>query len=147
MAGVSPVSTIMRFFGLADGPPPAPPPYVPPADADTVIAAGVTVKGEIRGDGSVVVLGGFEGDIVLDGTLHVGPVARIDANISAASIVVAGVVRGNLSADTKVEILASGSLTGSVRSGSFSAVDGAVVKGELWVEPPAAAVAPKGATE
>jgi cytoskeletal protein CcmA (bactofilin family) len=146
MARVSPVSTIMRFFGLADGLPPAPHPYVPPADADTVIADGITLKGEIRGEGSVVVLGSFEGDVVLDGTLHVGPAARVDANISAASIVVAGVVRGNLSAETRVEILASGSLTGSVRSGSFSAVDGAVVKGELWVEPPAAA-ASKGSAE
>ena len=146
MAGVSPVSTIMRFFGLADGAPPAAQPYVPPADADTVVAAGMTVKGEIRGEGSVVMLGSFEGDIVLDGTLHVGPTSRVDANINAASLVVAGVVRGNLSADTRVEILASGSLTGSVRSGSFSAMDGAVVKGELWVEPPAA-VAPKGSAE
>jgi cytoskeletal protein CcmA (bactofilin family) len=146
MARVSPVSTIMRFFGLAEGLPPAPDAYVPPPDAGTVIDAGMTLKGEIKGQGSVVMLGSFEGDIILDGTLHVGPAARVDANISADSIVVAGVVRGNLSADTRVEILASGSLTGSVRSGSFSAVDGAVVKGELWVEPPPAAAA-KAVTE
>ena len=98
----------------------------------------MTLKGEVKGEGNVVILGVFEGDILLDGTLHVGPDARIDANISAASIVVAGVVRGNLAANTRVEILASGSLTGSVRSGSFTAEDGAIVKGELWVEPPPA---------
>jgi cytoskeletal protein CcmA (bactofilin family) len=111
---------------------------VSPDDASSIIGAGVTMKGEIKGEGSVVMLGAFEGDVVLDGTLHVGPDARVDANISARAIVVAGVVRGNLAANTRVEILASGSLTGSVRSGSFAAADGAVVKGELWIEPPPA---------
>jgi cytoskeletal protein CcmA (bactofilin family) len=132
------MKALLRFFGLAEGPPGARP-YAPPEDADTVIAAGLMLKGEIKGEGTVLMLGSFEGDIVLDGELHVGPDSRVDANISATAVVIAGVVRGNLAAHTRVDILASGSLTGSVRSGSFSAADGAVVKGELWVEPPPAA--------
>jgi len=128
---------LLRFLGLNDRGSGSPR-YAVPADAATIVGAGMTMKGEIKGEGSVVMLGAFEGDILLDGTLHVGPEAHIDANISAASIVVAGVVRGNLSANTRVEILASGSLTGSVRSGSFAAEDGAIVKGELWIEPPPA---------
>jgi cytoskeletal protein CcmA (bactofilin family) len=126
---------LLRFLGLADGGARGAS-FVSPDDASSIIGAGVTMKGEIKGEGSVVMLGAFEGDVVLDGTLHVGPDARVDANISARAIVVAGVVRGNLAANTRVEILASGSLTGSVRSGSFAAADGAVVKGELWIEPP-----------
>ena len=132
---------LLRFFGLADGASGGRG-YVPPTDAATVVGAGMTMKGEIKGQGTVLMLGAFEGDIVLDGALHVGPEAHVDANIAATAIVVAGVVRGNLSANTRVEILASGSLTGSVRSGSFTAADGAVVKGELWVEPPPAPATP-----
>lgn len=123
---------LLRFFGLADA---AGASYAPPGHAPTVVGAGMTLKGELKGEGVVVMLGSFEGDIVLEGTLHVGPEARIDANIAATAIVIAGSVRGNLSANTRVEILASGSLTGSVRSGSFTAAVGAVVKGDLWVEP------------
>ncbi len=134
------MKALLRFFGLADGGQSAA--YAPPSHASTVVGAGMSVKGEIKGEGVVLVLGAFEGDIVLDGTLHVGPEARIDANITATAIVVAGSVRGNLSADTRVEIQATGSLTGSVRSGSFTAADGAVVKGDLWVEPPPAPVTP-----
>jgi cytoskeletal protein CcmA (bactofilin family) len=126
---------LLRFFGLADGAGGA---YTPPAHAPTIIGLGITMKGEIKGEGTMLMLGAFEGDIMLDGTLHVGPEAHVDANITATAIVIAGSVRGNLSANTRVEILASGSLTGSVRSGSFTAADGAVVKGDLWVEPPAA---------
>jgi cytoskeletal protein CcmA (bactofilin family) len=132
------MKALLRFFGLAETPPSARA-YTPPDDADTVIAAGLLLKGEIKGEGTVLMLGSFEGDIVLDGELHVGPDSRVDANISAGAVIIAGVVRGNLAANTRVDILASGSLTGSVRSGSFSAADGAVVKGELWVEPPPAA--------
>jgi cytoskeletal protein CcmA (bactofilin family) len=132
------VSALRRFLGLADR---AGRGYAPPADASTVVGAGMSVKGELKGEGTIVVLGSFEGDIVLDGTLHVGPEARVDANITANAIIVAGSIRGNLSANARVEILATGSLTGSVRSGSFTAADGAAVKGDLWVEPaPAPAV-------
>lgn len=105
-------------------------------EAPAMIGVGMKVKGEIRGEGSLTVLGQFEGDIVLDGTLHVGPEGRVDANITARAIVVGGIVRGNLSADTRVEILPTGALTGSVKSSSFSAADGASVKSELWLERP-----------
>ena len=50
------------------------------------------------------------------------------------TIVIAGAVRGNLSADTRVEILPTGSLTGTVKSASFAADTGATVKGEVWLE-------------
>ena len=127
----------LRFFGLApSGSPSAS--YTPPDEASSVLGAGLTLKGEIKGEGSIVILGSFEGDVVLEGTLHVGPEGRVDANISAAAIVIAGAVRGNIAAHTRVEILPTGALTGSVRSGSFAAADGAVVKGELWIEPPPA---------
>jgi hypothetical protein len=35
-----------------------------------------------------------------------------------------------------VEILPDGSLTGTVKSSSFAAAEGATVKGEIWVERP-----------
>jgi len=113
------------------------------AASPTTIGRGITLRGEIRGEGSVSVLGQFEGDIVLDGTLHVGPEGRVDANITARAIVVGGNVRGNLSADTRVEILPTGALTGSVKSSSFAAADGASVKSELWLERPESASTPE----
>jgi cytoskeletal protein CcmA (bactofilin family) len=133
---------LLAFFGLDTGDfgvdaRPA------PQDAPAMIGPGMKVKGEIRGEGSLTVHGQFEGDIVLDGTLHVGPEGRVDANITARAIVVGGNVRGNLSADTRVEILPTGALTGSVKSSSFAAADGASVKSELWLERPESASTPE----
>lgn len=100
----------------------------------SVIGEGMRLKGELHGAGAIVVLGRFEGDIAIEGTITVGEGGHVDANITATAIVIDGVVRGNLSADTKVEIGPTGSLTGSVKSGALSASTGATVKSEIWVE-------------
>jgi len=123
---------LLRFFGLTDGNDERAAGV--PAVATTTVGPGIKIKGELQGDGTLVVLGLFEGDIVLNGTLEIGPDGCVEGNASARAIVVAGVVRGNLSADTRVDILPTGSLTGTVKSGSFAAADGATVKTELWVE-------------
>jgi cytoskeletal protein CcmA (bactofilin family) len=100
----------------------------------TVIGEGMTLKGELHGAGPIVVLGRFEGDIVVEGTITVGVGGQVDANITAAAIVIDGTVRGNLSADTRVEIGPTGSLTGSVKSAALNASSGATVKSEIWLE-------------
>ena len=98
-----------------------------------VIASRLVLRGEVSGEGDFQILGKFEGDINVTGKVFVAEGAQVDANINAAAIQIGGVVRGNLSATTRVEILPSGVLTGTLKTGSFSAADGASVKGEIWV--------------
>lgn len=100
------------------------------------LGAGLTFRGEVAGEGDFYIAGRFEGDINVTGRVLVGEGAEVDANINARAIVVGGTVRGNLSAATRVEILPSGALTGTLKTGSFSAADGAAVKGEIWIERP-----------
>jgi cytoskeletal protein CcmA (bactofilin family) len=102
----------------------------------SVMGAGLSFRGEVSGDGDLHVAGKFEGDINVTGRVLVADGAQVDANINALSIEIGGTVRGNLSASRRVEILPTGVLTGSLKTGSFSAADGASVKGEVWVEPP-----------
>ena len=91
-------------------------------------------RGELSGEGDFHILGKFEGEITVSGRVVVGEGALVDANITAATIVIGGTVRGNLSATSRVEILPSGVLTGTLRTGSLAAADGASVKGEVWIE-------------
>lgn len=130
------MKALLRYLGLA-GPDDASATDGPSGAGATIIGAGVSVKGEIRGEGTLVILGHFEGEVVVNGRVDVGAAARVDANITAAEIVIAGSVRGNLAAEGRVDIVGSGSLTGTLKSGSLGAGEGAVVKGEVWVEPPA----------
>lgn len=106
--------------------------------AAAAVGAGLSFRGEVAGDGDFHIAGRFEGDINVTGRVLVGPGADVDANINARAIVVGGTVRGNLSAATRVEILPTGVLTGTLKTGSFSAADGAAVKGEIWIERPEA---------
>lgn len=128
----------LRYLGLGGGDSEsladlATPGGRPEADA---VGAGLTFRGELAGDGDFHIAGRFEGDINVTGRVLVGEGAELDANINARAIVVGGTVRGNLSATTRVEILPTGTLTGTLRTGSFSAADGAAVKGEIWIERP-----------
>jgi len=147
------VKSTLGYLGLssggdetADGSPRRPSIRAEAGDA-AAIGARLSFRGELSGEGDFRILGKFEGEINVTGRVLVGEGAEVDANISAAAIVIAGVVRGNLSAATRVEILPSGVLTGTLRTGSFAAADGASVKGEIWIErtpAPRATVEPDG---
>lgn len=112
-----------------------------PAPAPTRLGPGafrvgekLAIKGEIVGEGDLELAGRFEGVIDVKGTVVVGDRAEVQADITASTIVVGGKVRGNLTATGRVEILPHGVLTGTLRTGSFAAADGASVKGEIVVE-------------
>ena len=106
-----------------------------PADPGrAVLGGGLTLRGEVSGEGDFHIYGRFEGEIDVSGRVLVAEAAQVDANINAAAIVIAGKVRGNLSATTHLDILPSGVLTGTLKAGSFSAAEGSSVKGEIWLE-------------
>jgi cytoskeletal protein CcmA (bactofilin family) len=94
----------------------------------------LVIKGEVVGEGDLELAGRFEGVVNVQGTVVVGDRAEVDADITATMIVVGGKVRGNLSATGRVEILPHGVLTGNLKTGSFTAADGASVRGEIHVE-------------
>ncbi|MEK6529597.1 MAG: polymer-forming cytoskeletal protein, partial [candidate division NC10 bacterium] len=130
---MNPFSAVLRFLGLDGDAQPAEGRARDPIVPGGLVGADLVMKGEVSGEGDFQVLGKFEGEIMLTGTVHVGEGAEVDANISATAIVIGGVVRGNLSASTRVEILPTGTLTGTLKSSSFTAAEGATVKGEVWV--------------
>ncbi len=138
-----PVDRALRYLGLTAGTssdaerPAAFAPRSPEPREGASLSARLSFRGEVSGEGDFHIAGRFEGEITVTGRVVVAPGAEVDANISGLSIVIGGTVRGNLSAATRVEILPTGVLTGSLKTGSFAAADGASVKGEVWVEPSA----------
>ena len=130
-----------RFLGFSASPEESAPRPVGISVADTpldpgraVLGGGLSLHGEITGEGDFHVYGRFEGEIDVSGRVVVAEAAQVDANINAASIVIAGKVRGNLSASTHLDILPTGVLTGTLKAGSFSAAAGSSVKGDIWLE-------------
>ena len=135
------IGGVWRYLGFAGSPEEAAPRAVGPSAADArldpgraVLGSGLQLRGEISGEGDFDIYGRFEGEIDVSGRVVVSDTAQVDANINAASIVIAGKVRGNLSATTHLDILPTGVLTGTLKAGSFSAAEGSSVKGEIWLE-------------
>ena len=131
---------LRRFFGFdsteEDELEPSSLTALPPSVPSGAFRVGekLSIKGEIVGEGDLELAGRFEGIVSVNGRVFVGERAEVDADISASNIVVGGKVRGNLNATGRVEILPQGVLTGNLKSGSFAAADGALVKGEIVVD-------------
>lgn len=100
------------------------------------IGKGLVLRGEISGEGDVQVEGEFEGKINLAGTVVVHEGGKIQGDISATHITVAGLVRGDLMASGKVELSSTCQLVGSVQSKALTVREGAVVKGKIKAKTP-----------
>jgi cytoskeletal protein CcmA (bactofilin family) len=108
---------------------PAPAPPRTGASTTCVVGANTTIKGEILGDEDVLVEGVVEGQIRVGRELRVGPGGKVRASISAQSVVVSGEVVGDCEATGRVEIQASGRLSGNIRAPRIVIAEGAIFRG------------------
>lgn len=120
-------------------PPPRPPstptqaPVAPPSprtgSTKCVVGVNTVVKGEILGDEDVLVEGSVEGEIRITRDLQVGPGGKVKASVSARSVIVSGEVVGDCEAGSRVEIQATGRLTGNIRAPKIVIAEGAMFRG------------------
>ncbi len=92
----------------------------------------VVIKGELSGSEDLTLYGHMEGSIRLpDHTLTIGPQADIKADISAKAVVISGSVIGKVTAREKVEIQATGSVSGDIASPRLVIADGGGLRGRV----------------
>ena len=97
----------------------------------------VVIKGELSGSEDLTLYGQMEGSIKLpDHTLTIGPHADIKAQVSARSVVIMGAVTGNVTAGERVEIGATGSVTGDISSPRLAIADGGCFRGRAEMPVP-----------
>ena len=140
----------MGIFGNSESKPPETPPIAPrpaspapaekergvPASAAAVskpgtctIASKTVIKGEITGDEDVIVEGNVEGQIRITRDLRVGANGVVKATVEAQSIIVSGELVGDCQASVRVEIQATGRLTGNIRAPKIVIAEGAMFRG------------------
>jgi cytoskeletal protein CcmA (bactofilin family) len=92
----------------------------------------VVIKGELCASEDLTLFGQMEGRVALtEHTLTIGPEADIRAEIAANVVVVMGSVTGNITAGKRVEIRATGSVKGDIRSLDFVIHDGGRLQGKV----------------
>jgi cytoskeletal protein CcmA (bactofilin family) len=102
------------------------------------LGSSVVIKGELSGSEDLTLYGQMEGSVRLPAhTLTIGPDADIKAEISAKAVVIMGAVTGNVTAGEKVEIRATGSVTGDIASPRLAIADGGCLRGRVEMPQPA----------
>jgi cytoskeletal protein CcmA (bactofilin family) len=100
-----------------------------------VIGPKTHIKGELTGEENVVVEGHVEGSIKIARDLTVGAGGTVKATVNAQTIVVAGELLGDCHASQRVQIEATGRLTGNIRAPRVVIVEGATFRGNSDMSP------------
>jgi cytoskeletal protein CcmA (bactofilin family) len=100
-----------------------------------ILSSDVEIKGNIKFTGELTFEGKLEGEVVGDGTLHLGDSAVITGDINATSVNVRGKINGNITAKEKVDIKTKAEVFGDVRASRLSVEEGVTMVGRTEVNP------------
>ncbi len=96
----------------------------------TTLGRETNFNGILRFKESLKIDGTFEGEIESPGFLYIENGATVKANIKVGSVVVGGVVRGNIEASERLEMLTTGKVFGNIRTAKLNIADGVVFEGK-----------------
>ncbi len=96
---------------------------------ETLIGKETMMRGNIESKGSIRIDGRFQGDITGDSDIIIGEEALVQASVNCSNVILAGRVEGNINAEGKLDIRATGVLIGDATVGSLLVEDGAILFG------------------
>jgi cytoskeletal protein CcmA (bactofilin family) len=108
----------------------------------SVIGSSSVIRGNVRGESSLEILGRVEGDVGVTGDLSLGPDAVVVGTVSGARILIGGSVEGDVTATEAVVIAETGRVVGDLSAPRIGMSEGALVRGSVRTEGAAAGTAP-----
>jgi cytoskeletal protein CcmA (bactofilin family) len=103
------------------------------AGNETIIASGVKVEGDFTSPGNVRIEGIVIGSVKAEGDLIVTETATIQADVTAANAIVAGEIKGDLTAGEKLELLGTAKIHGNINCRTLTVESGASIVGNCQV--------------
>lgn len=85
-------------------------------DLDTLLGKGSEFEGKLVFKGQVRIDGKYSGQIQTDEMLVIGPSAKVNAEISAGTVIISGTVEGVIRATQVVELHKNARVKGSIES-------------------------------
>lgn len=123
-----PVTEIVEAASSNEPPVPA----IPVVDGQTtVLSPNASWKGEIVAEGSMHILGKFEGDIRVRDDLFILEDASVEATIAAGTVTVSGKYNGTLNCNTRLEVLPTGRVRGEIYAPALVVHNGAIINGKI----------------
>lgn len=100
-----------------------------PSEFTALLGRGASFEGRLVFEGVVRIDGQFKGDIFTRDTLVIGADSRVEAQIDADTVIVAGYVEGEIRATSRIEIQSTGYIRGAIHSPIFKIEEGGMFDG------------------
>ena len=102
-----------------------------PSVNGTFLGPNCTIEGTITGNELVTIEGTIRGNINLAADLRVGTHANVEATVHARNVTVEGKLTGDISADDRVELVASATVDGNIKAPKIVVAEGAKFRGSV----------------
>jgi cytoskeletal protein CcmA (bactofilin family) len=103
-------------------------------DLNALLGRGSEFEGKLTFEGTVRIDGKFSGEISTNDVLVIGEGAKVQAEISAGSVVVNGEVSGNIKAKTSIELHNPARVKGNLETPQLSIDKGVLFEGTSKME-------------
>ncbi len=102
-------------------------------EANSTIGEESFFEGKFSIRGSLRIDGRFEGQALLVDQLQVGPKGQVKTNIVATSVVVEGLIIGNISATRRILLLSTARVLGDIKTPELIIQDGVILEGHCTI--------------
>jgi cytoskeletal protein CcmA (bactofilin family) len=103
-------------------------------DVHTLLGKGSEFEGKLTFEGQVRIDGKFSGQIFTKDTLVIGEGARVNAEVNAGTVIVNGLVEGNIRATQLIELHNPGRVKGNMETPALSIDKGVMFEGSCKME-------------
>ena len=100
---------------------------------NSIIGEGTRFNGDFDLNGLLRIDGDFCGTVRTKGKVLVGKNGRAECTVYAGTVVIGGIIRGNIFADEKVVILSTGIVLGNINSPRFIVEEGVIFNGNCKI--------------
>lgn len=102
---------------------------MPPGTA--FIGPAITIEGTVSGSELLLVEGTVKGKINTNADVIIGKQARVEAVVHGRNVTVEGKVTGDISADQRVELVATATVDGNIKAPKIVVAEGAKFRGNV----------------
>ena len=106
-------------------------PTTSPDSVISIIAAGMSVKGDCDTDGTLRIEGRIEGTVRASKAIVIGKEGFVDGHVFTQDAVISGRVSGTVTADSRLEVQATARIDGEVHARRMQLEEGAELNGRL----------------
>lgn len=109
--------------------------FVEEAQPETTLGEGVTFRGELSFERLLRIDGAFEGTLLSQGKVIVGPKGKVKANLNLREAVIEGEVEGNITVQERLDLRGEACVKGDIRAKSLCVDEGVILSGHVHVMP------------